>query len=81
MTLLAEIVDAGDLLNVVWTALVAGIGVCAIYSIAIVGFARGIDRRREGAGVAATLYFAVMAVAVVVVLVVVVFGVITMTSK
>jgi hypothetical protein len=81
VTLLAEIVDAGDLLNVVWTALVAGIGVCAIYSIAIVGFARGIDMRREGSSVAATLYFAVMAIAVVVVLAVVVFGVITMTSK
>ena len=81
MITVAEIVDVGDLVNVVWTSFVAGIGVCAIFSLAIVGFARGGDARREGAVVQATAYFALMAVAFVAVMVVVVFGVIVMTSK
>jgi hypothetical protein len=81
MAPLAQVVDVGDLINVVWTALVAGIGVCAVYSLAIIGFARTLDMRREGNGVAAGAYFALMLVAFVAVLAVVVFGVIVMTSK
>jgi uncharacterized membrane protein len=81
VTPVADIVDVGDLVNVVWTAFVAGIGVCAVFSLAIIGFARGTDMRREGAGVAAGAYFTLMAVALVAVATVVIFGVITMTSK
>lgn len=81
MTPIADIVDVGDLINVVWTAFVAGIGVCAIFSLAIIGFARGTDMRREGATVAASGYFALMAVAFAIVMAVVVFGVFVMTSK
>jgi hypothetical protein len=78
---LAEIVDVGDLVNVVWTSVVAGIGVCAVFSLAIVGFARGLDMRREENAGAATAYFALMAIAFAAVMAVVVFGVIVMTSK
>jgi uncharacterized membrane protein YidH (DUF202 family) len=81
MTPVADIVDVGDLVNVVWTAFVAGIGVCAIFSLAIVGFARGTDMQREGSGLAATAYFTLMVAALVVVMAVVVFGVVVMTSK
>ena len=77
----AEVVDVGELVNVVWTSLVAGIGVCAIFSFAIVGFARAIDMRREGNTVAVGAYLVLMTVAFVAVLVVVVFGVIVMTAK
>jgi len=79
--LLAEVIDVGDLVNVVWTSLVAGIGVCLIYSLAIVGFARAIDMRREGNAIAAGAYFVLMFVAFVAVMAVVVYGVIVMTSK
>jgi hypothetical protein len=81
MTPIADIVDVGDLINVVWTAFVAGIGVCAVFSLAIIGFARGTDMRREGSGAAASAYFALMAVALIAVMAVVVFGVIVMTAK
>jgi len=81
MTPIAEIVDWGAMVNVIWTSFVAGIGVCAIFSLAIIGFARGADLRREGAMVGATLYFGLMAVAFAAVMAVVVFGVIVMTSK
>ena len=81
MTPVAEIVDVGALVDVVWTSFVAGIGVCLIFSLAIIGFARGTDMRREGSAVGATVYFALMAVAFAAVMAVVVFGVIVMTSK
>ena len=81
MTPVAEIVDVGALVDVVWTSFVAGIGVCLIFSLAIIGFARGTDMRREGSAVGATVYFALMAVAFAAVMAVGVFGVIVMTSK
>jgi hypothetical protein len=81
MTPVAEIVDVAELVNVIWTSVVAGIGVCLIFSIAIIGFARGTDLRREGAAVAAVGYFVLMAVAFIAVLALVVFGVLVMTSK
>jgi cation transporter-like permease len=81
VSLLADVVDVGDLLNVVWTSLVAGIGVCAVFSLAIVGFARALDMRREGQAVAASAYVVLMIVAFAAVMAVVVFGVIVMTSK
>jgi len=81
VTPVAEIVSVSDLLNVVWTAFLAGIGVCMIFSFAIVGFARGTDARREKAGGAAIAYFVLMAVALTAVMGAVVFAVIVMTSK
>lgn len=81
MAPLAEIVDVGDLVDVVWTSFVAGIGVCIVFSIAIFGFARAIDMRREGQAAAAGVYWTLMFVAFAAVMVVVVFGVIVMTAK
>jgi len=81
VTPIAEIVDWGQMVNVIWTSFVAGIGVCAIFSLAIIGFARGSELSRERAVVGATLYFGLMIVAFVAVMAVVVFGVIVMTSK
>ena len=81
MAPVAQVVDVGELLDVVWTSLVAGIGVCAVFSLAIVGFARAIDMRRDGQAAAASAYVALMVVAFAVVVAVVVFGVVVMTSK
>jgi hypothetical protein len=78
---LAQVVDMGDLVSVVWTSLAAGIGVCAVYSLAIVGFARAVDMRRDGDPFATTLYLVLMALAFVAVVAIVVFGVVVMTSK
>lgn len=81
MVLLGDVVHVGELLEVVWTSLAAGIGVCAVFSLAIVGFARAIDMRREGQAVAASAYTVLMVVAFLAVMAVVIFGVIVMTSK
>lgn len=81
MMLLAEIVDVGDLVNVVWTSIVAGVGVCIVFSLAIVGFARATDMRHEGKGIATVAYLGLAVVAFVAVMALVIFGVVVMTAK
>jgi len=78
---IAEIVDVGDLINVVWTSIVSGIGVCIVFSLAIVGFARATDSRRDGTGIATVAYAVMALVSLAAVMALVVFGVIVMTSK
>jgi hypothetical protein len=81
VALLAQIIDVGDLVSVIWTSLVAGIGVCLVFSLAIIGFARATDMAREGNGVAMAAYGLLALVAFAAVLALVVFGVIVMTAK
>ena len=77
---IAEIIDVGDLISVIWTSIVAGLAVCIVFSLAIVGFARATDSR-ERPGVATAGYFAMAILAFGAVMALVVFGVIVMTSK
>ena len=81
MTPLAEIVDVGDLVNVVWTSVAAGLGVCIVFSLVIVGFARATDHRREGNGAVAFVYGALGTTAFFAVMALIVFAVIVMTAK
>ncbi len=76
-----QIVDWGALLEVVWTSLLAGIGVTAIWAVAILGATRAIDLRQNGNAVAATAYGVLTAIALAAVAVAVVFGIIVMTQK
>jgi hypothetical protein len=78
---LATIVETKDLVETVIFATVAGIGVTAIFSVAIWGAARFTDlsqedRRLEAAAAASVAGFALLAV-----LAAVVIGVVVMTSK
>jgi hypothetical protein len=50
-------VDGGLLVQVVWVSLLAGVGISALFSLVILGSAKGGDARRAGHGVAATAYF------------------------
>jgi len=82
MRLLADpVVDWGELLNVIWTALVGGIGVTAAFAVALYGAVRATDARRNGALGLAVGYWTLMAVAMALVLASIVFGVVVMTSK
>ena len=82
MRLLAEpIVDWGELLDVVWTALLGGIGVTAAFAVALYGAVRATDARRNGTVALATGYWVLMALAMAVVLASIVFGVTVMTQK
>jgi hypothetical protein len=77
----AEIVDVGDLVNVVWTSIVAGLGVCVVFSLVIIGFARSTDHRREGNDVIAAAYMALGAASFLAVVVLIVYAVVVMTAK
>jgi hypothetical protein len=81
MTPIAEIIDVGDLINLIWTSIVAGLGVCIVFSLVIVGFARATDHRRAGSGAIAAAYVALGAGSFVAVMGLIVFAVIVMTAK
>ena len=75
------VMDWGALLEVVWISLLGGIGVTAIFAVAILGATRAMDLRQNGNGVAAGAYGVLTAVALVAVAVAVVLGIIVMTQK
>lgn len=75
------IVDWGALLEVVWTSLVGGIGVTAVFAVAILGGTRAIDLRHAGNPAAAGVYGVLTALALAAVAVAVVLGILVMTQK
>ena len=78
--MIASIVDTGDLLEVVWVSLAAGIGVTAIYGIAIFGATRALDLDRAGRSAEATLFGALGAVAAAAVVGAVVVGIVVLAG-
>ena len=53
---LASVVEWGDVVQVIWTSLVAGLGVTFAFSLALVGATRAVDLRRDGHTGAASVY-------------------------
>jgi hypothetical protein len=78
---LAEIVEAKELLQTVVFASVAGIGVTAIFSVAIWGAARFVDLSQEERRLPAAAAAAVAGLALLAVAAALVIGVLVMTSK
>jgi nitrogen fixation/metabolism regulation signal transduction histidine kinase len=78
---LATIVETKDLVQTVVFATVAGIGVTAIFSVAIWGAARFTDLSQEERRLEAGFAAAAAGVALLAVLAAVVIGVVVMTSK
>jgi hypothetical protein len=78
---MATIVETGDLVKTVVASLVAGVGVTAIFSIAIWGAARFADLNREGRSLAAGAAAALGALALLATLLVVAIGIVVMTKK
>jgi H+/Cl- antiporter ClcA len=76
-----DVVDWAALLEVVWTSIVGGIGVTAIFAVGILGATRAVDLRQAGNPTAAGLYGVLAAVALLAVAVAVVLGIIVMTQK
>lgn len=74
-------VDWGELLSVLWTSALGGIGVTATFAIALYGAVRAVDARRGGQVVLAYGYWVLMGLALTLVLASVAFGVVVMTSK
>jgi hypothetical protein len=75
------IVNTHDLLQVVWVAAVAGVGLVTAASLGIMGAARSTAERRAGRGLAAGLYAALAVAAALVCAGGVVLGVSVMLSK
>ena len=78
---LAAIVDWEALLEVVVVSLVAGVGLTAVFSIAVLGTVRFVDFRRDGRGFEAGLFAILALVALAGVLVAIVYGMALMVSK
>ena len=74
-------VKAGDIVEVIWVSLLAGICVTVAYSLVVVGSARSAEARRSGASSGALAWGALAAVALLVFAGIVVFGVHIMLSK
>lgn len=79
--MMATIVETKELLETVIASLVAGVGVTAIFSVAIWGGARFVDFSRDGRPVAAAAAVALGVLALATTLAAVVFGIVVMTSK
>ncbi|MDP8943541.1 MAG: hypothetical protein M3N16_05420 [Actinomycetota bacterium] len=63
MAVLGAIVDTGALLKVIVASLVAGVGVTAVFSLAIAGVVRFTDLRRDGRPLEAAAFALVGSVA------------------
>jgi hypothetical protein len=74
-------VKAGDIVEVVWVSLLAGVLVCVAYALVVLGTARSAEARRSGSGTAALVFGALAAIALAACVAAVVFGVHVMVSK
>jgi hypothetical protein len=74
-------VKAGDIVEVVWVSLVAGVLVCIAFALVVLGGARSAEARRGGRGTAALAYGTLAALAALAFVAAVVVGVQVMLSK
>jgi hypothetical protein len=74
-------VKAGDIFEVVWVSLLAGVLVCLAYALVVLGTARSAEARRSGKGTAALAFGALAAIALAACAAALVFGVHVMVSK
>jgi hypothetical protein len=58
------IVDTHALLELVYVSLIAGVGICAVYAVAVLGVTRSSEHRRADRRAAAALYAALATIAV-----------------
>jgi hypothetical protein len=79
--MIASIVDTDALLEVIGVSIVAGIGLTAVYGVAIVGATRAVDLGRRGQTAGAVVFGALGIAAIAVVLAASVFGIATLSDK
>lgn len=79
-SLVAAIVDWGALLKVVVVSLVGGVGLTAVFSIAVAGAISFVDFRRDGRPVEAGAFAAVALVAIAACVAAVAYGIARMVS-
>jgi tetrahydromethanopterin S-methyltransferase subunit D len=74
-------VEAGDIFEVVWVSLLAGIFVSVTFSLVVLGGARSAEARRNGSGTASTVWAGLAVLAFAAFAAAVVFGVHVMLAK
>ena len=79
--MIGAIVDVGALFKVLYSALAAGVGVAAVFSLAIYGATRATEERRGGNAGGAAGFATLAAVAITVSLGVAVYGVVLVARK
>ena len=79
--MLAAIVDWNSLLEVVVVSLVGGVGLTAVFSIAVMGAVRSIDFARDGRPLEAGAFGVVSLVAVAACVAATIYGIVVMVSK
>jgi hypothetical protein len=79
--MIATIVDTKDLWHTVVAAMVAGVGITALFSLVIFGVARSADMRRDDRPVLALAYGSLAGLAFVATAVGIVLGMVVMLSK
>lgn len=75
------IIDTGDLLEVIWTSALAGVGVTVIYGLALLGIDRGIEFGRAGRTLEAVAYGVLAVISSAIVLAALVFAIVVMVNK
>ncbi len=78
--MLASVVDWEGILDVVVVSFVAGVGVTAIYAVAVLGVTRVLDMSRDGRSLEAGAYGVLAVVAFSVVIAACVFGIVILTQ-
>jgi hypothetical protein len=79
--MVATIIDTTAVLKVVASALVAGVGVTAVFALGIYGAARSSDMRRINRAGAASLYAVLAVLAVAACLAAIAYGIVLTTQK
>jgi uncharacterized membrane protein YidH (DUF202 family) len=74
-------IDFHALFTVLWSSLLAGVGVTVLFSFVILGWSRASEASREGQKSQATAFMAMAVVALLVFVVAVAFGVTIMLQK
>jgi hypothetical protein len=74
-------IDIGQLLEVVWVSLLAGVGITTAYSLIVLGSARSLQARRSGHAAASVAYAGLAALMFLLFAAAVVYGVHIMLSK
>jgi hypothetical protein len=74
-------VDWDALLTVIWSALLAGIGVTAAYGLVILGGTRALDLGRQGRTGEAAVYGVIGVLGLATVVAAIVFGIVVLSSK
>jgi len=74
-------VDWDALLTVVWSSLLAGIGVTAAYGLVILGGIRALERGRQGRTGEAAIYGVVGVAGLATVIAAIIFGIVVLSAK